>query len=73
MKIHLEKQLKKNVRIHIRILHSLFRLCGWNVGFSSMIAMSVCPFCGRQGCPTGAASAGILGVICGFLIQWGVV
>lgn len=48
------------------------RFTGWFLGFSGLYAMSaVCPFCGRPGCPTGAASAGIVGLAFASLAQWG--
>jgi hypothetical protein len=40
---------------------STLRFFGWFVGFSGLYSMSsVCPFCGRQGCPTGAWMIGIV-------------
>jgi hypothetical protein len=48
------------------------RFLGWFIGFSGLYAMgSVCPFCGRPGCPTGAASAGLVGLVFASLMQWG--
>jgi len=48
------------------------RFLGWFVGFSGLYAMgAVCPFCGRPGCPTGAASAGLVGLLFASLTQWG--
>ncbi|MGA2079546.1 MAG: hypothetical protein ABSH53_02860 [Holophaga sp.] len=48
------------------------RFLGWFLGFSGLYAMgAVCPFCGRPGCPTGAASAGLVGVVFASLTQWG--
>jgi len=40
----------------------ILRFLGWWFGLSSLYAMfSVCPFCGRQGCPLGAGAAGLVG------------
>ncbi|MEO0184608.1 MAG: hypothetical protein ABIL20_02270 [candidate division WOR-3 bacterium] len=52
--------------------HKIFRLFGWWLGLSSLYAMfSVCPFCGRQGCPVGAGSAGVVGgILTLFLQNW---
>jgi hypothetical protein len=48
------------------------RFLGWFLGFSGLYAMgAVCPFCGRPGCPTGAASAGLVGLVFAALTQWG--
>ena len=55
-----------------RRLGAALRFAGWFVGFSGLYAMSaVCPFCGRPGCPVGAASAGMVGVVCAGIMQWG--
>jgi hypothetical protein len=52
--------------------HGIWRFLGWFIGFSGLYSMSaVCPFCGRPGCPTGAASAGLIGLMCASLCQWG--
>jgi len=46
---------------------STLRFFGWSVGFSGLYAMSsVCPFCGRQGCPTGAW---VIGVVLAVMMQ----
>ena len=51
---------------------SAVRFLGWFLGFSGLYAMgAVCPFCGRPGCPTGAASAGLVGLVFASLQQWG--
>jgi hypothetical protein len=71
MKIFKERQLKKRKTLLNKIVSALLRLCGWSAGFSSLIAMTACPFCGRQGCVVGAAGAGVLGVTFGILIMWG--
>ena len=48
------------------------RFLGWFLGFSGLYAMgAVCPFCGRPGCPTGAASAGLVGLAFAAMTQWG--
>jgi hypothetical protein len=48
------------------------RFMSWFIGFSGLYAMgAVCPFCGRVGCPTGAASAGLVGLAFASLMQWG--
>lgn len=50
----------------------LLRFAGWFVGFSGLFAMgAVCPFCGKQGCPVGSASAGFVGLLFASLAQWG--
>jgi len=50
----------------------LFRFIGWFVGFAGLYAMgAVCPFCGRQGCPVGSASAGFIGLLFASMMQWG--
>jgi hypothetical protein len=42
----------------------------WWFGLSSLYAMfSVCPFCGRQGCPVGAGTAGLVGGFFTLLLQ----
>jgi hypothetical protein len=49
-----------------------FRFVGLTIGLSGLYSMtSVCPFCGRPGCPAGAASAGLIGVVLASLMQWG--
>ena len=49
-----------------------FRFLGWFAAFSGVYAMgAVCPFCGRQGCPVGGASAGMVGLVFASLMQWG--
>ena len=65
------KKIKKREGVSHKVLHSLFRFCGWSAGFTGLAAMSVCPFCGRQGCPVGIAGAGVLGLVCGAIMQWG--
>jgi hypothetical protein len=48
------------------------RFAGWFVGFTGLFAMgSVCPFCGKQGCPVGSVGAGFVGLIFASLMQWG--
>jgi len=48
----------------------ILRLLGWGLGVASLYAMfSVCPFCGRQGCPVGAGSAGLVGGVSALLMQ----
>jgi hypothetical protein len=55
-----------------RLTGQLFRFSGWFIGFAGLFAMgSVCPFCGKQGCPVGIASAGFMGIIFGSLMHWG--
>ncbi len=55
-----------------RPLGGVMRYLGWFAAFSGVYAMgAVCPFCGRQGCPTGAASAGVIGLVFASLMQWG--
>jgi hypothetical protein len=44
----------------------------WIAAFSGVYSMgAVCPFCGRVGCPTGTASAGLVGLVFASLMQWG--
>ena len=41
----------------------------WWLIFSGIYASSsVCPFCGRLGCPVGGASAGLVGGLCALVI-----
>jgi hypothetical protein len=48
------------------------RFLGLFAAFSGVYAMgAVCPFCGRQGCPAGTASAGMVGLVFASLMQWG--
>jgi len=57
---------------HGRPLSGVMRYLAWFAAFSGVYAMgAVCPFCGRQGCPTGTASAGIIGLVFASLMQWG--
>ncbi len=50
----------------------LFRFFGWWLGFSGLYAMfAVCPFCGQQGCPVGAGSAGVVGGFFALVVQNG--
>jgi hypothetical protein len=44
----------------------------WWLIFSGIYASSsVCPFCGRLGCPVGGASAGIVGGLCALVMGKG--
>ena len=55
-----------------RPMSGIVRFVAWFVAFSGLYAMSaVCPFCGRAGCPVGAASAGVVGLAFASLMQWG--
>lgn len=48
----------------------LFKFIGWWFGFAGLYTMfAVCPFCGRQGCPVGMASAGTIGAFLSLCIQ----
>lgn len=48
----------------------LFRFIGWWFGFTGLYAtFAVCPFCGQQGCPVGAASAGTVGAFFALCVQ----
>ena len=48
------------------------RFLGWFAAFSWVYSMgAACPFCGRQGCPVGTASAGMVGLAFASLMQWG--
>ena len=48
------------------------RFLGLFAAFSGIYAMgAVCPFCGRQGCPTGTVGAGLVGLVFASLMQWG--
>ncbi len=43
------------------VFGQLLRFFGWWLGFTGLYAMfAVCPFCGQQGCPVGAGSAGVV-------------
>ncbi|WP_321492545.1 hypothetical protein [uncultured Desulfobacter sp.] len=47
-----------------------FRLFASWFGFTGLYAVfAVCPFCGRQGCPVGMASAGTIGTFLSLCIQ----
>ena len=49
----------------------IMRYLSWCAVFSLIYSMgAVCPFCGRQGCPTGTASAGVVGLVFASLMQW---
>jgi len=49
--------MKKSIR-------PIGRFLAWWGGISALLGpFSVCPFCGRLGCPGGAASAGFFGAI----------
>jgi hypothetical protein len=55
-----------------RPMAGLTRYLSWFLAFSGLYAMSaVCPFCGRAGCPVGAGSAGLVGLLFASLMQWG--
>jgi hypothetical protein len=58
-------------KIKFRVITGkILRLFGWWFGISCLYAMfSVCPFCGRPGCPAGAGSAGLAGGISVLLLQ----
>ena len=71
MKIYRERQLRRRHIFSAKVFSSILRFLGWSAAFSGIMAMSVCPFCGRQGCAVGGASAGIIGLICGGLMQGG--
>ncbi len=59
-----------NAEIKMSPLGYLFRFIGWWFGLTSLYAMfAVCPFCGRQGCPVGMASAGTIGAFLSLCIQ----
>ena len=45
-------------------------LLKWLAAFGFVAAFSTCPFCGQQGCPGGAASAGILGAVMAAIPTW---
>jgi hypothetical protein len=48
----------------------LLRFFGWWLGFTGLYAMfAVCPFCGQQGCPVGAGSAGVVGGFFALVMQ----
>jgi hypothetical protein len=56
------RQLQTAPRGKPALIGQLFRFFGWWLGFSGLYAMfAVCPFCGQQGCPVGAGSAGVVG------------
>ena len=48
-------------------------LLKWLAASGFVATFSTCPFCGQQGCPGGAASAGVLGaVMAGVLTLFGI-
>lgn len=48
----------------ISSMNRVLRFLGWSVGFAGLYSVSAaCPFCGRQGCPVGLASSGIVGFL----------
>jgi hypothetical protein len=50
----------------------LFRFLAWWLIFTGIYASSsVCPFCGRAGCPVGGFSAGMVGGFFALLIEKG--
>ena len=51
-----------NSLIKYPLMGRLFRFLTWWLIFTGLYASSsVCPFCGRAGCPVGGVSAGIVG------------
>jgi len=46
----------------------LFR---WGAFFGFIVSVSNCPFCGRQGCPQGIATAGVAGGVVAALTTLG--
>jgi tartrate dehydratase alpha subunit/fumarate hydratase class I-like protein len=54
----------------ISLAKRTFRILVYWLGFSSIYALfTVCPFCGRQACPAGIVSAGVVGSFFTFLLQ----
>jgi hypothetical protein len=66
------KSLRAELHAKPTFLGQLLRFFGWWLGFSGLYAMfAVCPFCGQQGCPVGAGSAGIVGGFFALVMQNG--
>ena len=54
------------------IIGRLFRFLTWWLIFTGIYASSsVCPFCGRPGCPVGGVSAGVVGGVFALVIEKG--
>jgi hypothetical protein len=54
------------------IISSLFRYFTWWLIFTGIYASSsVCPFCGRAGCPVGGVSAGLVGGLFALILAKG--
>ena len=54
------------------VIGRALKLLTWWLIFSGIYAgSSVCPFCGRAGCPVGAASAGLVGGLFALVIGKG--
>lgn len=53
-------------------ISKLFRLLTWWLIFTGIYASSsICPFCGRAGCPVGGINAGIVGGFFALIIDKG--
>jgi hypothetical protein len=67
---HNETNEETTGKVKLSPFGHLFRFIGWWFGFTGLYAMfSVCPFCGRQGCPVGLASAGTVGALLSLCLQ----
>lgn len=54
------------------LIGRLFRFLTWWLVFTGIYASSsVCPFCGRVGCPVGGISAGVVGAFFALVIEQG--
>ena len=54
------------------IIGLLFRILTWWLIFTGIYASSsVCPFCGKVGCPVGGVSAGVVGGVFALIIEKG--
>ena len=54
------------------IIGRLLRFLTWWLVFTGIYASSsVCPFCGRVGCPVGGVSAGIVGAFFALVVEKG--
>ncbi|MGB9721496.1 MAG: hypothetical protein ACPL28_08475 [bacterium] len=58
------------MKLNRYITAKIIRFFGWWIGLSSLFgAVTVCPFCGRQGCPVGPGTAGLVGGIFTLFLQ----
>jgi hypothetical protein len=58
--------------LQLPVIGRLFRFLTWCLIFMGIYASSsVCPFCGKVGCPVGGVSAGIVGGFFALVIEKG--